>query len=121
MHTSRDELPIGESSDGYEGRFAKWGGLTVCFETYAAGLDAAPLLVGLPDDACACPHWGFVFKGEIVVRYPDREETITAGQAYYMEPGHVPVFAAGTEVLELSRSTDLEAHSSALSQIRARR
>src|SRR5207245_7421707 len=30
--------------------------------------DLAPLLKGLPDDRCQCPHWGFLFKGRIVVR-----------------------------------------------------
>jgi hypothetical protein len=43
---------------------------------------------------CPSYHWGVLLTGKLVVRFPDREETITAGQAFYMEPGHA------VEVLE---------------------
>jgi hypothetical protein len=36
------------------------------------------------------------------IRYPDREETIEAGEAYYMSPGHLPLFEEETEVVEFS-------------------
>ena len=34
-------------------------------------------------------------------------EVIEPGQAYYMEPGHEPVYAAGTEVVEFSPTDKL--------------
>lgn len=86
----------------------KWGDLLAEFETFPAGLDTAPLLTGLPGDACPCPHWGYVTKGRFVVRYPDHEETISAGDAFYLQPGHVPLFVEDTEMFELSPHAELQ-------------
>ena len=86
-----------EEMDGFEGRYEELGGYTVGFEAYSADQDSAPLFQGLPDDRCQCPHGGVVLKGTLVYRYTDgSEEVITAGEAYYARPGHLPVLAAGT-------------------------
>jgi hypothetical protein len=61
-----------------------------------------PLFKGLPDDRCQCPHWGYVLKGRMRIRYPDHEEIIEAGDAYYMVPGHLPFIEEDTEVVEFS-------------------
>ena len=90
-----------------DGQALEWGDLLVEFEQFPAGLDTAPLLKGLPGDACPCPHWGYVFKGRFVVRYGDHEETIAAGDAFYLQPGHVPVFLEDTEMYELSPAAQL--------------
>ena len=84
-----------------------WGGLQTELETFPAGLDTAPLLQGLPGDACPCPHWGYVFSGSFLVRYADHEETIGAGDAFYLAPGHVPVFLEETVMFELSPAEQL--------------
>jgi hypothetical protein len=87
----------------------KWGDLLVELEHFPAGFDATPLLKGLPDDLCPCPHWGHVRKGSIVVRYADHEETLRAGDAFYMAPGHTVVFLEDTEMFELSPADELAA------------
>ena len=94
---------------GYEGRFQQLGEHTVGFERFEEAVDAAPLFQGLPDDRCQSPHWGIVVKGSITFRYADHEETIDAGEAYYAAPGHTPVLAAGTEVIEFSPTAQLQA------------
>src|SRR6186997_2129278 len=66
-------------------------GYTVNFVTFREDIDHAPLLKGLPDDRCQCPHWGYVLKGRMTFRYADREEVFEAGDAFYAPPGHVPV------------------------------
>ena len=104
----RHDVPIAEAMDGYEGRFMQWGDLTAAFEKIPGGLDLAPLLAGLPDDLCQCPHWGILQRGRILVRYVDREEVIEAGQAYYMAPGHAPLFELDSETLEFSPTEELE-------------
>jgi quercetin dioxygenase-like cupin family protein len=58
--------------------------------------------VGLPDDRCQAPHWGYVAAGRITFRFGDREETYEAGDAYYAPPGHTTVIEAGTDVVEFS-------------------
>ncbi len=36
------------------------------------------------------------------VKYADREEVITAGEAYYLAPGHLPVMEEDCEMVEIS-------------------
>ncbi|MCA1720118.1 MAG: cupin domain-containing protein [Actinobacteria bacterium] len=101
-----DELEIAAQMDGYEARGASWGDMTVSFETMGAA-DPAPLFEGLPDNRCQAAHYGFVFEGELVVRYADSEETITAGQAYYLPPGHVPLVRTSARTMEFTRNDEL--------------
>jgi hypothetical protein len=83
-------------------------GYTVNFVTFREDIDHGPLLKGLPDDRCQCPHWGYVFKGRLTFRYADREEVFEAGDAFYAPPGHVPVKnEPGTEYLQFSPSEEL--------------
>src|SRR2546422_9905067 len=66
-------------------------GYTVNFVTFREDIDATPLLKGLPEDRCQCPHWGYVVTGRMTMRFGDREESFEAGDAFYAPPGHVPV------------------------------
>src|SRR3954469_13323682 len=86
-------LDITDDLDGY----------TVNFVTFREDIDATPLLKGLPDDRCQCPHWGYVISGRVTMRYPDHEEIIEAGEAWYAPAGHVPVsHEPGTEMVLFS-------------------
>jgi mannose-6-phosphate isomerase-like protein (cupin superfamily) len=96
-----------ETAPGYEGHFTELEGYTVAFETYSEESDLQPLFDGLPDNQCQCPHWGVVLKGSLTYRYADREETIHAGEAYYVPPGHSPILHAGAEVVEFSPTEEL--------------
>lgn len=108
--TSKDTAPTVYALDGFEGRYDEIDGQTIGFETHTADADLSPLFAGLPDDHCQCPHWGVVLKGTITYRYVDgSEDVITAGQAYYARPGHVPLLSAGTELVEFSPSDQLAA------------
>jgi hypothetical protein len=81
---------------------------TVNFTSFAADIDGAPLMKGLPDDRCQCPHWGYVVSGRMTFRYADGEEVFEAGDAFYTPPGHVPVVEAGTELVQFSPSEELK-------------
>jgi hypothetical protein len=107
--TRKDEAPILLDEPEIEGRYVELGEHTVSFESFHVDADPAPLYRGLPGDRCPCPHWGVVLSGRIVVRYPDREETLEAGDAYVMTPGHLPLVSAGTEVVEFSPTEPLRA------------
>lgn len=50
--------------------------MLVSFKTFPAGVDAAPLFKGSPNDECQFPHWGYVLKGRARMRYKDREVII---------------------------------------------
>ncbi len=43
-----------------------------------------------------------MIKGRLRIKYADREETISAGEAYYLEPGHIPVIEEDAELVEFS-------------------
>ena len=90
-------------------------GYTVNFVTFREDVDHSPLLKGLPDDRCQCPHWGYVLKGRVTFRFADRDEVFEAGDAFYAPPGHVPVQnAPGTEYLQLSPADELRTTSAAI-------
>ncbi len=105
---SHDELPLKEIVPGYSSRMAEWGELTVAFERAQAGQDASKMVKGLPGDRCQAPHWGYLFSGKMVVDYGDRQETIEAGQAYYVAPGHKLSFETDCEALEFTPTDALE-------------
>jgi hypothetical protein len=77
-------------------------GYTVNFASFGVDADGTPLLKGLPDDRCQCPHWGYVIKGRLTYRFADHDEVFEAGDAFYLPPGHIPVVEAGTELVQFS-------------------
>ena len=80
----------------------------VNFVEFLQDVDATPLLKGCKDDRCQCPHWGYVIKGRFTMRYPDREETYEAGDAFYTPPGHIPVIhQPGTEIVMFSPTKEM--------------
>src|SRR5438105_1270156 len=102
MRGSKQDLPVAVDDGPVVIRQVDWGDMTVSLEQFPAGLETAPIFKGLPDDRCQCEHWGYVVSGQIRVIYKDREETLKAGDAYYMPPGHTTVFEEPTEVVEYS-------------------
>jgi hypothetical protein len=106
---NRMTTPVAVDEAQIEGRYAPLGGYTVSFETFRQDADPAPYFAGLPGDRCQCPHWGVVTAGQLTFRWPDRDETYVAGDAYYAPPGHLPLVTAGTAVVEFSPTADLEA------------
>ena len=83
------------------------GGYTVQVTSFGAAIDATPLMAGLPDDRCQCPHWGYVLKGRQTYRFADHEEVYEEGDAFSVGPGHVPLVEAGTVVLQFSPTEPL--------------
>lgn len=106
--SSREQLEVAVQIGDYEARSAEWGDVTVVFESMGPA-DPTPLFKGLPDDRCQSEHYGYVLEGELVVRYADGEETIAAGSAYYLPPGHVPLVRTAVRTVEFTRTSDLQA------------
>ena len=91
-----------------EDRTGDLDGYTVNFVSIRQDHDLAPMLSGLPGGRCSCPHWGYVLKGRMIVRYADHEEVCEAGDAFYLPPGHVPFsHEPGTEIVQWSPSEEL--------------
>lgn len=105
IDTTSDHVEL----DMIQGHYGALDDYTVGFETYTRDEDPAPFFVGLPDDSCQARHWGVVLEGSLVMVYTDgTEETIQAGEAYYVPPGHRPIFRAGTRVVEFSVTEELD-------------
>jgi len=83
-------------------------GYRISFTSFKEDIDATPLMKGLPDDRCQCPHWGYVIEGKLTFRYPDRDEVYETGDAFYTPAGHVPVqHQPGTEIVMFSPADEL--------------
>ena len=108
MRATRDELPVLFGEDPAAIRGADWGDLRAMVISLPAGTDLAPLLQGLPGDLCPCPHWGYVVKGRIRVRYAEGEETLRAGDLFYLPPGHTPLVEEDAEFVEFSRPAEFQ-------------
>lgn len=97
MHCPLRNLPITFEEAGLVTREMQLGDFDVSYEKLPAGLDLAPLFQGLPGDRCPCPHWGYLLKGRVRIVYAEREEVLTEGDCFYVEPGHLPIFEQDSE------------------------
>jgi ethanolamine utilization protein EutQ (cupin superfamily) len=103
MRKRKENLPVIMEAGPANMQAADWGEMKSAYMRMGDGVDFTPTLQGLPDDLCQAPHWGYVLEGEIQVRYTDgREESIEAGQLYYLPPGHTVWFEEATEFVEFS-------------------
>ncbi|HKI89658.1 MAG TPA: hypothetical protein VKA38_11570, partial [Draconibacterium sp.] len=79
------------------------GGMTVGYNEINGPLDFTPLLKGLPHDLCNSPHWGYVIEGSMKIIYADgKEETLHAGEVYYLPPPHTAVVDKYVKYIEFS-------------------
>jgi hypothetical protein len=89
MRQLTTDLPLTNEAPGLRIHNAEWGGMVIGYIEVPAGTDFTPLFEGLPNDACHCPHWGYVLKGAVHVRYLDGTVEITrAGEVFYWPGGH---------------------------------
>ena len=78
----------------------------ISVEKHTADFDLSLMFRGLPGDACICEHWGYVLAGAITYRWPDGDETFSAGDVFYVGPGHTHVLTKGGEMVEFSRAAE---------------
>ena len=91
MHKLKQDLPV------------TWEGLVVGYFELPAGTDFTPFFKGLPNDECPCPHWGYVTKGAVHIRYTDGAEEVTReGEVFYWPAGHTGWVEEDTAFLDFS-------------------
>ncbi|MDN3022725.1 hypothetical protein [Streptomyces sp. S.PB5] len=106
---TRSDVPVAMEGDGVELRMAPiGGGMSVGYIHLPQGADLGPALKGMPDDACQCPHWGYLLKGKVRMRTASGSEIYEAGQAYYWGPGHVPEALEDSDFVEFSPTEEFE-------------
>lgn len=78
MKSQMKDLPLTDNSQ-YSARKADWGGMKVrMYEMHQS----------ITGELCQRPHWGYIFEGEFRCQFTDHEETYTAGDVFYLPPGH---------------------------------
>ena len=82
-------------------------GNAIEFVRFKQDIDSTPMLKGLPNDQCHCPHWGYVLNGTVTFTIDGREEILQAGDAFYVPPGHLQRAEAGTEYLQFSPAKEM--------------
>jgi hypothetical protein len=106
---SKDSATRTEDPGPLTATFEEAGEFTVNFMRLKTDLDVSPLLRGLPNDLCSCPHWGYVIKGRLTFHYVDHDEVVEAGEAFYCTPGHAPISnEPGTEYVQFSPTADMK-------------
>jgi hypothetical protein len=86
QHIAIDSFPANRMINYIPG----WGGMAVAVNSLPAGTDLGPLLVGLKNNSCQVPHWGYIVKGSMRLKYDTGEELLLkAGDLFYMAPGHI--------------------------------
>ena len=108
MRERKEHMPIALELPVAKFQRMDWGENAITYVQLSAGADAAPLLEGLPQDKCSCPHWGYVLKGAIHVDYADgKQETVRAGDVFFWPPGHTVRVDEDTAFLEFSPKDQL--------------
>lgn len=110
MKMKKEDIPVTMQAPGTIMRgLPGWGGMTVAYNEIPAGTDMSPLLKGLKNDSCQCPHWGYILEGELLMKYDDgKEDNLVAGDVFYMQPGHTAVTKKDTKLIDFSPETELK-------------
>jgi mannose-6-phosphate isomerase-like protein (cupin superfamily) len=82
-------------------------GNVIEFVQFKQDIDSTPMLKGLPDDQCHCPHWGYVLTGKVTFTTDGQDEVFQPGDAFYVPPGHLQRAEAGTEYLQFSPAKEM--------------
>lgn len=99
IQVSKEDFPKGNIINMVGG----WGGLAVTINEVPAGTDYTPVLVGLKDDLCQVPHWGYLEKGKLRIIDKDKKTTVVnGGDVFYMPPGHTAIIDEDSKVIEFS-------------------
>ena len=79
------------------------GKISCEFFSLSTGVDTAPLLQGLQGDACQCPHWGYVLRGQLKATDKNGvQETVNENDLFYWPPGHNVKVESDAEIVMFS-------------------
>lgn len=69
----------------------------------SAGVDTTPLFIGLEENLCQCPHWGFLLSGQLTTTDANGIEEIVNGKdLFYWPAGHNVKVNADAEIVMFS-------------------
>ena len=95
---TREEVPVAIQDDNAELRTVEGGDMTIAFMTLKKGANFGPALVGLPDDLCQCPHWGYMLKGQVKMTHEGRRGDLRGRRGFLLAARPRPRSAGGLRV-----------------------
>jgi Cupin domain len=109
MKIKKEAIPVTMESPGTIMRaLPGYGGMTVAFNEIPGGTDLSPLLEGLKNNSCQCPHWGYILEGELLLKYDNgSEEKLTTGDVFYFPPGHIAIVEKDLKIIDFSPEKEL--------------
>lgn len=108
MHQTEPEMTVMLEGGGTSVRSLPCAGMLASILEIPAGADFTPALVGLPQDMCPSPHWGYMLEGSLHLRYADgTEETTKAGEAFYWPAFHTAWTTEKVRFFELSPEKEM--------------
>ena len=116
MKINKKDIPIAMEGPGTKMRtLPGFGGMDVNFHELPQGTDFTPLLKGLDNDSCHCPHYGYIFEGKMRVIYDDKtEELLEPGDIFYLPAGHTAIVEENMKMIDFSPS---KAHMEVLTHV----
>jgi hypothetical protein len=110
MHYKPEDIPI-LTPDFGNGcmRSIKGGDFEIGASWIKGPMDTTEFYKGLPDDCCPCDHYGYVVSGSFRVCYLDgTEETVSAGELYYIPKRHFFIYDDACFHLEFNPHKELQ-------------
>ncbi len=110
MKLRKEDIPVVMEGPGTVMRLQPdFGKMTVAYHELPQGTDFTPLLKGLSNDSCHCPHWGYIFEGAFRFVYDDgTEERFGAGEVFYSPPGHTAIVDENVRFIDFSPTRELD-------------
>ncbi|CAN5527675.1 hypothetical protein BH23BAC1_BH23BAC1_28100 [soil metagenome] len=110
MKNQKEDLPIKMQAPGIILRnLPGYGGMTVAYNEIPAGTDLTPLLEGLKNNSCHCPHWGYLLQGSMRVIYDDgKEEMVKTGDVFYLPSGHTVIVEEDVKLIDFNPEKEFQ-------------
>lgn len=110
MKVRKEDIPVIMEGPGTVMRLQpEFGNMTVAYHELPKGTDFTPLLKGLDNDSCHCPHWGYIFRGAFRFIYDDgSEEVFGSGDVFFAPAGHTAIVDEDVEFIDFSPSRELD-------------
>lgn len=104
MKINKEDIPIVmQTPDSTMRHITGYGGMTIAYSEIPKGTDFAPLLQGLGNNSCHCPHWGYIIEGVIRLIYDDKsEEVVKTGDVFYWPAGHTAIVEEDLKLIDFS-------------------
>ncbi len=104
MKIKKEDIPVMMEAPGMTmRRLEGLGNMDAVYHELPKGTDFTPLLCGLPNDSCHCPHWGYIFEGAFRFIYDDgTAEVFEKGDIFYAPPGHTAIVDEDLKFIDFS-------------------